>query len=270
MIMIPSTEPPFISVVAGVVLNHDGDYLLSSRPAGKPYAGYWEFAGGKVEEGESELAALKREFEEELGIHIHHATPWLSKVHRYEHAIVSLRFFRVRAQDWSGELQAKEGQNWSWQRAGDFDVAPMLPANGPILSALAVPRELSGNLLTGFLGENRMGEYRVVPFAQAEPQHRRVLISEPQLRAYGKLPEADSVWVAIEKPTQFDRVQDADVAVVSVRSLEMAEWTKQRLSQGVSLPLVVLADEPFYRQYQNAWQQAGAQAVVRNNHIETV
>ena len=74
-----SAEPPFINVVAGIVLNQEGDYLLSSRPVGKPYAGYWEFAGGKVEAGESDLAALKREFEEELGIEIHHATPWLNR-----------------------------------------------------------------------------------------------------------------------------------------------------------------------------------------------
>ncbi|WP_373823846.1 NUDIX domain-containing protein, partial [Neisseria dentiae] len=64
------TSRPLIRVVAGVVLDRQGRYLLSSRPEGKPYAGYWEFAGGKVEAGESEFAALQREFEEELGIHI--------------------------------------------------------------------------------------------------------------------------------------------------------------------------------------------------------
>ena len=265
-----SVEPPFINVVAGIVLNQEGDYLLSSRPASKPYAGYWEFAGGKVEAGESDLAALKREFEEELGIEIHHATPWLSKLYHYEHATVSLRFFRVQSEDWSGELQAREGQNWSWQKAGDFDVSPMLPANGSILTALAVPCELSGNLNTGFRGENRMGEYRVVPFAQAEPHHQRVLITESQLRARGKQPKADSVWVAIETPEQFDRVPDADVVVAAVHSESMAEWVVQRLVQGVSQPLVVLADEPFFSQYRNQWQQAGAQAVVWNNEIEAV
>ena len=50
-----SAEPPFINVVAGIVLNQEGDYLLSSRPVGKPYAGYWEFAGGKVEAGKTRV-----------------------------------------------------------------------------------------------------------------------------------------------------------------------------------------------------------------------
>ena len=66
---------PLVNVVAGVVLNRQGRYLLSSRPEGKPYAGYWEFAGGKVDEGETEFQALQREFEEELGIRIERARP---------------------------------------------------------------------------------------------------------------------------------------------------------------------------------------------------
>jgi len=134
---------PLLHVVAGIILNGKGEYLLSSRPAGKPYAGYWEFAGGKVEAGESETAALQREFEEELGIRIHAAVPWLCRVHSYEHARVRLRFYRVAADQWSGDIQAREGQAWSWQKAGDFTVSPMLPANGPLLKALSVPTELA-------------------------------------------------------------------------------------------------------------------------------
>ncbi|MCI4052472.1 NUDIX domain-containing protein, partial [Klebsiella pneumoniae] len=74
--MIQDTRP-LIRVVAGILLDSDGNYLLSSRPEGKPYAGYWEFAGGKVEAGETDFQALQREFEEELGIRILAATPWL-------------------------------------------------------------------------------------------------------------------------------------------------------------------------------------------------
>jgi len=77
--------PPKIHVVAGILFNERGEFLLSSRPEGKPYAGYWEFAGGKVEAGETEFAALQREFMEELGIEITHATPWLGGGFSYEH-----------------------------------------------------------------------------------------------------------------------------------------------------------------------------------------
>lgn len=259
---------PLINVVAGVVLNRDGDYLLSSRPEGKPYAGYWEFAGGKVEPGETELDALKREFEEELGIRIHRATPWLTKIHAYEHAHVHLRFFRVAADDWSGELQAWEGQAWSWQKAGDFDVSPMLPANGPVLAALAVPLELAGNLRSGFYGENRMGEYRVVPFELAEPQHRHVLIRETDLRRLGKLPAAESVWVVVETAEQWQRVQDADVVVWQAANEAAAEAVCAVLADGVSLPLVVYAPEPVLRRYGARWQAEGVHALVLNDETE--
>ena len=84
--MMTEDTRPLVQVVAGILLDQNGRYLLSSRPEGKPYAGYWEFAGGKVEAGESDFQALQREFEEELGIRILAATPWLTKVHSYEHA----------------------------------------------------------------------------------------------------------------------------------------------------------------------------------------
>lgn len=124
-------------VVAGIVFNHDGNVLLSSRPTGKAYAGYWEFAGGKVEAGETLLAALQREFHEELGIHIHHATLWQDKIHTYEHATVHLHFFVVQAHEWSGELRAQEGQQWAWQSPKHYTVSPMLPANESLLREIA-------------------------------------------------------------------------------------------------------------------------------------
>ncbi len=57
-----------IDVAVGILMRPNGDVLLGQRPAGKPYAGYWEFPGGKVEAGEEIFAALQREFVEELGV----------------------------------------------------------------------------------------------------------------------------------------------------------------------------------------------------------
>ena len=127
-----NAQRPSVHVVAGVLYQSTGAFLLSSRPAGKPYAGYWEFAGGKVEAGESALAALQREFHEELGIHIEHATPWLTKIHDYEHARVRLCFYRIAASDWHGSLQAREGQSWVWA-ALPVTVSPVLPGALPVL-----------------------------------------------------------------------------------------------------------------------------------------
>jgi len=115
----------------------DGRFLLGQRPAGKVYAGYWEFPGGKVEPGESPLAALKRELREELGIEVERADPWLTRDYDYAHAAVRLRFFRVVR--WSGTPHGREQQAFSWQWPGAISVDPLLPANGPILRALGLP-----------------------------------------------------------------------------------------------------------------------------------
>jgi 8-oxo-dGTP diphosphatase len=126
-----------IEVAAAVILQDDGRFLLAQRPAGKPYAGYWEFPGGKVEDGESPEVALRRELHEELGIDVDRAYPWLTRDYDYAHAAVRLRFFRVV--DWHGSLQAREAQDFAWQLPHELAVSPLLPANGSVLRALALP-----------------------------------------------------------------------------------------------------------------------------------
>ena len=131
--------PPIIHVVAGIVFNAQGEILLSSRPKGKEYAGYWEFAGGKIEPNETPLSALQREFKEELDINILNATPWLAKFYQYPHAHVHLRFFRITAHQWRGKPTAKEQQQFIWQHPSNLTVSPMLPANTALLHALTFP-----------------------------------------------------------------------------------------------------------------------------------
>jgi 8-oxo-dGTP diphosphatase len=126
-----------IEVVAGVLMRPNGAYMLGSRPQGKPYAGYWEFPGGKVEPGESFEAALARELDEEMGIRVTRASYWMTREHHYEHASVRLRFFRVW--DWDGEPRPLENQAFAWVAPGGEVPQPMLPANGPILRALSLP-----------------------------------------------------------------------------------------------------------------------------------
>ena len=69
-----------VEVAAAVLLREDGgtpEVLLAQRPEGKVFAGYWEFPGGKVEPGETMREALLRELQEELGITVTHAWPWI-------------------------------------------------------------------------------------------------------------------------------------------------------------------------------------------------
>jgi 8-oxo-dGTP diphosphatase len=126
-----------VEVVAAVLQKPDGSFLLAQRPVGKVYAGYWEFPGGKVEAGEAPEEALSRELHEELFISVERAYPWIVRDYDYEHAAVRLRFYRVTR--WSGQLQGRENQAFAWQRMDALSVSPLLPANGPILRALALP-----------------------------------------------------------------------------------------------------------------------------------
>ena len=136
-----SATPRVVEVAAAILLREGPggcEYLLAQRPEGKVYAGYWEFPGGKVEPGEALRQTLVRELQEELGITIDRAWPWLSCTHSYPHAEVRLKFFRVTS--WHGEITPLEHSGMVWTRFGDAAlVAPILPANGPILRALELP-----------------------------------------------------------------------------------------------------------------------------------
>ena len=126
-----------VEVAAAVLQKPDGSFLLAQRPADKIWAGYWEFPGGKIEHGETPYHALVRELHEELGITVTIAYPWLTRVFAYPHTTVRLNFFRVTV--WNGNMHPHEGQEFSWQRMPDVAVAPILPANAPILRALSLP-----------------------------------------------------------------------------------------------------------------------------------
>ncbi|WP_313295392.1 NUDIX domain-containing protein [Diaphorobacter sp.] len=124
-------------VAVGVLLRANGELLLSTRPEGKPYAGYWEFPGGKIEHGESVEQALRRELQEELGITIASAQPWRVTEHDYPHALVRLHWCKVF--DWTGEFEMREGQTMSWQPWPPH-VKPVLPGALPVLQWLAEER----------------------------------------------------------------------------------------------------------------------------------
>src|SRR3546814_1751300 len=66
----PAMSKPLIEVAAGLILREDGWLLLAERPGDKPWSGWWELPGGKIESGETVLEALSRELQEELGIRV--------------------------------------------------------------------------------------------------------------------------------------------------------------------------------------------------------
>lgn len=164
-------------VAAAVIERPDAsgqtEFLLGQRAPDTFYPGYWEFPGGKVEPGETPHQALIRELEEELGITVTRADPWLRREHVYEHAHVRLHFFRVR--EWSGELRDHVHSALAWQQPGATSVSPMLPANAPVLAALALP---------DFYAITHAGEIGV----------------EPQLLALGQALEDGLKLVQIREP----------------------------------------------------------------------
>jgi 8-oxo-dGTP diphosphatase len=119
----------------------EGRFLLTSRPEGKVYAGYWEFPGGKLEVGESVHDALARELHEELGITIGDSHAWQELVMDYPHARVRLHFRKVY--QWSGAFEMREGQAMAWESL-PVASAPVLPGTIPVLQWFAAERGHDG------------------------------------------------------------------------------------------------------------------------------
>jgi 8-oxo-dGTP diphosphatase len=137
-----------VEVAVGVLIRLDaqgreGDFLLTSRPAGKAYAGYWEYPGGKVEAGETVAQALVRELHEELGLSADPADviAWRDQLVDYPHALVHLHFCKLHR--WQGDFDMREGQQMAWQTL-PVQVVPVLPGTIPVLEWLAEERGFGG------------------------------------------------------------------------------------------------------------------------------
>jgi 8-oxo-dGTP diphosphatase len=257
-----------VRVAAAVILRADGQVLLAQRPAGKPYAGYWEFPGGKLEPRESPRSALARELHEELGITVRRASPWLVQEFVYPHAHVELHFFRVFA--WEGELVSHDGQAFEWQVPGRYTVGPLLPANTRILAALELPpvygitcaedsdeasflaraeRALSGGLALLQLRDKTWPLERRLAFARdlvplAHRFRARVLWngSEDEARAAG----CDGVhWTAATLQEARERPADLLTAASCHTSEEIARAGALGLDFAVLGPVAATPTHPF-------------------------
>lgn len=141
-----------VQVVAAVIRASDGRVLLAQRPQHKHQGGLWEFPGGKVEPGETEVEALQRELHEELGLWAEAQTPLIRIRHDYPDKSVELSVWQVTC--WRGEsygdaagdaiagssaMQGREGQPVRWVAPDDFLQLPFPAANGPIVAAARLP-----------------------------------------------------------------------------------------------------------------------------------
>jgi 8-oxo-dGTP diphosphatase len=129
--------PDVMHVMAGVMRDPIGRVLLAQRPAGKHLAGLWEFPGGKLEPGESPLAALARECQEELGVELQRAEPLIRVPWQYGERTLLLDTWQIL--EWRGTPQSLEGQALQWQQPARVDPALLAPADRSILQALRLP-----------------------------------------------------------------------------------------------------------------------------------
>ncbi len=223
-----------VDVAAAVILRPDGSFLLGRRPPGGFYPGYWEFPGGKVEAGETPREALVRELQEELGICVLQTHPWLTREFHYEHADVRLHFFRVLR--WAGELRMLQHDAIDWQSADRITVAPLLPANAPVLAALTLPP---------FYAISHAGEIGVEPQLQALDRAlarglRLVQLREPRLDADQR---AAFVAAAIRRCRRFGArvLINADLALAERAGADGVHLTAAQLlslSRRPGLPLI--------------------------------
>ncbi|PCJ51060.1 MAG: 8-oxo-dGTP diphosphatase MutT [Gammaproteobacteria bacterium] len=123
-----------IDVAAAVIVNPQGETLLSLRPTDAHQGGKWEFPGGKLESGESAEQALSRELREELGIEVLQLEPFLELEYRYPEKRVKLHIFRVL--EFTGLPIGLEGQKVEWVNRLVINELKLPTANYPILEKL--------------------------------------------------------------------------------------------------------------------------------------
>jgi len=217
-----------VEVAAAVLQRPDGRFLLAQRPVDKIWAGYWEFPGGKLEAGETPEHALKRELHEELGITVQQAWPWITRTFTYPHATVRLNFFRVT--EWSGELHPHEGQQFAWQQFPDIAVAPLLPANAPVLRALSLPP------LYAISNVAELGEERFLARLQQQLQSglrlvqlREKQLSNDQLRALAQRmqPLLQAVGAKLLLNADIGLAQEVGADGVQLNAAQLASLTRR-------------------------------------------
>ena len=128
-----SRQVGLVRAVVGI-LRRDGKVLVAERPAGKPYSGYWEFPGGKIESNETNHAALVRELKEELGIEVVAAKHWFEHQHAYPDKTVQLDMWIV--DEFTGEPHGKENQQLRWATLSDILDLRLLEGNWPIIDKI--------------------------------------------------------------------------------------------------------------------------------------
>lgn len=125
--------------IAIAVVEHDGRFLVGTRPAGKPLAGYAEFPGGRVEQGETPRDAAVRECREETGLSIEVVSEYERRVHDYAHDRVQLHFLACKLTGTETRALAP----FRWVSRAELCRLEFPAANRELVSALVADKESS-------------------------------------------------------------------------------------------------------------------------------
>jgi mutator protein MutT len=120
-------------VVVAAVVERDGRFLVARRLEGTHLAGFWEFPGGKVHDGEAKETALAREIAEELSCGISHVRAIFHTAHAYPERTVELSFYRAELR---GAARAALGQELRWITREEFASLEFPPADAELIAAL--------------------------------------------------------------------------------------------------------------------------------------
>ncbi len=135
----PSTSSPSRTIrVVAAVLERDGRYLITQRRTSAVLPLMWEFPGGRVEAGESDQQALKRELNHRLGVGIEVGKLISFVSHPYEHYVVDLFLYECTLAADFGEasLQSRAVNAFKWVASTDFDQYPFTPADEASMNKL--------------------------------------------------------------------------------------------------------------------------------------
>ena len=123
-----------IEVAVGIILNTQGQVLVGQRLVEDAYFQKWEFPGGKLEQGESAQAALKRELQEELGIIVLQCQHFVTIEHDYADRNVRLSVRLINS--FSGKPTGQEGQALQWLAPTELGKLDFLQGNQAIIEKL--------------------------------------------------------------------------------------------------------------------------------------
>jgi len=131
-------------IAVAVITNPQGEVLIDRRLAGGVFGGFWEFPGGKVEEGETIENCIIREVKEELALDIEVGEHLVTIEHSYSNLVLTLIVHHCRYKD--GEPQLLQCQEIRWSKIEDLHLYSFPEANYQIIDMLLERKHISINL----------------------------------------------------------------------------------------------------------------------------